>query len=173
MNINLGCGLKPEKGFINHDVEKHSKFIDITFDLNKLPYPYKDNTFSHINAFNVLEHVELPFYKIMNELYRIAKNDCIIDLVLPFYNSTSAHSIDHYTHNFEFSSFNFLKEPKAYPKFRIRGKLLKQTFKPSLFGKLIINIPIRWGAFRNTRDLFATIFGEVYTHMYVSIKVEK
>jgi len=164
MKLNIGCGNKPEKGYINHDIIKHSDFVDVSFNLNKIPYPYKDNTFCKIKAINVLEHVELPFYKIMNELYRIVKDKAIIEITLPYYNSTSAHSIDHYNHNFTFEIFNFLSDKINYHKFNIKGNLLEVKPKPTRLGKIIPKI------FRLKLSL---IFGEIYNQIYFKIEVEK
>jgi len=58
---------------INPDVQP-----DIVLDLNKLPYPFEDNTFDEIHAYEVLEHLgSLGDYKSLlaqfQELWRILK----------------------------------------------------------------------------------------------------
>ena len=44
-------------GYINVDW-KASTDPDVVYDLNKLPYPFEDNTFELIEAFHVLEHLD-------------------------------------------------------------------------------------------------------------------
>ncbi|HPC10341.1 MAG TPA: class I SAM-dependent methyltransferase, partial [archaeon] len=57
MKLNIGCGKKILKGYINLDVVKLPG-VDIVHDLNKYPWPFKDNYFDEIYADNVLEHLD-------------------------------------------------------------------------------------------------------------------
>jgi predicted SAM-dependent methyltransferase len=51
---------------------------DIFHDLTKLPYPFEDNTFEEIHAYEVLEHLGQQgdyetFFKQLEEFHRILK----------------------------------------------------------------------------------------------------
>ena len=69
--LNLGCGRFKKKDFINIDINPETN-PDILHDLNKLPYPFPDDSFSVITADHVLEHLNTPF-EIMRELHRILR----------------------------------------------------------------------------------------------------
>ena len=76
LNLNLGSGSKRIKNYIN--VDKYEVFKpDIIHDLEKLPYPFDDNSVDNIILSHILEHIgQSPniFNLIMQELYRICKN---------------------------------------------------------------------------------------------------
>jgi len=67
--LNLGCGQFPKQGYVNLDISLNAK-ADIFHDLNKFPYPFKNNSFSLIEADHILEHLKNPA-KVMRELHRI------------------------------------------------------------------------------------------------------
>ena len=67
--LNLGCGQFPKSGYVNLDIDSKTK-ADVFHDLAKFPYPFKDNSFSLIEADHVLEHLENPI-RVMKELHRI------------------------------------------------------------------------------------------------------
>ena len=80
LNIGAGNFCLGEDG-INHDLRKHREEIDITFDLNKFPYPLKDNDYDFIRAYDVLEHLD-NIIPVMDEFWRILKPNCEIELKL-------------------------------------------------------------------------------------------
>ena len=85
MKINLGSGNKKYEGFLNLD--KFNVFKpDFVHDLETFPYPFKDNEIEEIKMYHILEHLgQIPeiFNNIMTELYRICKNQAIIDIRVP------------------------------------------------------------------------------------------
>ena len=55
-------------------------------DLEKFPYPFDENSVDQIYMSHVLEHIggeSSVFNLIMQELYRICKNNSIIDIFVP------------------------------------------------------------------------------------------
>ncbi len=86
--LNLGCGKDIRKGYINIDFVKE-KGVDIVYDLNKLPLPFKDNEFDEILMLNILEHVSDPWL-LMCEINRIGKAGCIVKIVTPHFASGNA-----------------------------------------------------------------------------------
>lgn len=89
MKLHLGCGENIKEGYINHDIYK-DKGVDITFDLNKLPYPFKDNEFEEIFSEHVLEHLD-SVEKTLSEWYRISKSGAIIKIRIPHHASGNAY----------------------------------------------------------------------------------
>ena len=101
--LNLGCGRDTKKSYVNIDRMKVDG-VDVIHDLNKFPYPFKDNTFDEIYCKHILEHLD-DFTLVMDELYRISKNNAIIHIRVPFYNSY--HAFRDPTHKTFFSYDTF------------------------------------------------------------------
>ena len=72
MKLNLGSGLDIKKGWVNVDLDKRNG-ADVEHDLEKFPYPFKDNSVDKILMDNSLEHLEYTI-AVMRELHRICKN---------------------------------------------------------------------------------------------------
>ena len=69
--LNLGCGRDFRNGYINLDFVKN-KGVDIIWDLNKYPYPFKNPEFDEILVYNIMEHLDKP-NDFVRELWRIGK----------------------------------------------------------------------------------------------------
>lgn len=85
IKLNLGCGTNKLDGFINVD-KTNICDPDIIHDLEKFPYPFKDNSVKEIILSHVLEHLgQNPevFNLIIKEFYRICENGAIIDIRVP------------------------------------------------------------------------------------------
>ena len=55
---------------------------DINHDLNKFPYPFKDNSVDEIIMSHVLEHLDRPL-RVMEEIWRICKPGAIVNISVP------------------------------------------------------------------------------------------
>jgi len=79
--IEIGAGnrISDPIEWYNHDLIKHRPEIDIVFDLNKFPYPLKDNSMQVIRAYDVLEHID-NVIGFMNECHRIIKQGGVMEL---------------------------------------------------------------------------------------------
>ncbi len=104
--LNLGCGRDIREGFLNVDYAKFTG-VDLVYDLNRLPYPFKDNTFEKICLRNVLEHLEKPM-EVMQELHRISKPNARISVKGPHFSSNNVWG--DLEHKRGFSSKTFANE---------------------------------------------------------------
>jgi len=86
--LNLGCGTNIKKGYINLDQFKYPG-VDVIHNLNKYPYPFKDNSFDEILLLDILEHLKNPD-KCIRELWRISKNKSKIKIKVPHFTSINA-----------------------------------------------------------------------------------
>lgn len=88
--LNLGCGEFRKDGYVNVDCFAVSE-PDVRHDLDRLPYPFADDSFDLIEADHLLEHLEDPF-KVMRELHRIAADGCRIKLRVPHFSRGFTHA---------------------------------------------------------------------------------
>lgn len=95
--LNLGCGENKKDDFINIDWNREVE-PDIVHDLNKLPYPFEDNSFDLIEASHVLEHLDKPFL-VMKELHRLLKPDGRLIIKVPHFSRGFTHA--EHTHGFD------------------------------------------------------------------------
>lgn len=88
--LNLGCGEDKKQGYVNIDWQESVR-PDIVHDLNKVPYPFPDNEFDHVEAFHVLEHLDKPF-NIMREMHRILKPGGSLYVRVPHFSRGFTHA---------------------------------------------------------------------------------
>ncbi len=88
---------------------------DIVHDLNILPYPFEDNKFDEIHAYEVLEHCGQQgdfkfFFEQFNEFYRILKSNGIIYGSVPKHDSIWTWSDPGHTRVLTKETFSFLSQ---------------------------------------------------------------
>lgn len=135
MKLNLGAGkLDVRKDCINLDITNYLN-IDVVWDLNKLPLPFKDKEFNEILAYSILEHVN--YVSLMDELYRILKPNGIIRIRVPHFTYCEAYGDPTHINHFSYMTFFYftkdLKREYPFSKFsKFRGRITFQK-RPSLF----------------------------------------
>lgn len=84
MKINLGSGFKRYEGFVNVDDDPgvNPDYVVNLDDVN-IKLPFEDNSVSEIKAEHILEHIGAGFIPLMIELYRVAEDGCIFDIIAP------------------------------------------------------------------------------------------
>ena len=95
MKINLGAGATRYPDFVNCDYD--TKFNpEYVFDMEKEPWPFKDNSVSHVIAHHVLEHLGEGYFHALKELYRVCKPGAHVDIHVPhFRHSNQFHDPTH------------------------------------------------------------------------------
>ena len=105
MVLDVGCGKKKYPGAIGIDIDPQSD-ADNLHDLNRVPYPYDENTFDMIICDNCIEHLK-NVIDVAEELHRISKPLAIVKIIVPFYASRYAHTDPTHRHYFGWRSFDY------------------------------------------------------------------
>ena len=133
MKLNIGCGRKKMDGFINIDKAPEvepDKVVDIERGL-----PFEDNEFTHIYSEHCLEHIKPDKWAfVLNEIQRVAKDGCILELYLPFDNMGQRTNVDHYR-TFAWLSFDQFLEGSERSYYS-NLTLIKLTEDPNILTKL-------------------------------------
>lgn len=88
---------------------------DVVHDLEDLPYPFEDETFDEIHAYEVLEHTGnqgdwIFFFAQFSELHRILKPDGLIFGTVPAWNSVWAFGDPSHKRIISNASLTFLSQ---------------------------------------------------------------
>ena len=159
IKINLGCGEKYLKGFINSDINKAVR-ADKYFDLNKFPYLFRKNQADYILMDNVLEHLD-DIIAVMKEVHRILKPNGIVEIIVPYFKSDGAFHDPTHKHYFSENSLDYFSDQGDYNyyttfKFKILQKELAAKNSTKL-SKLRYIIPFK----RILRYLFFNMFDHI------------
>jgi SAM-dependent methyltransferase len=105
---------------------------DVLVDLNRPPYPFRENTFDAAYAFSVIEHLD-NFFGVFAELHRILRPGGFIVVLTPHFSNDgsyidpshrlhlSARSFDYFIEGTDiFASYGFYSKTR----FKIRERLL-------------------------------------------------
>lgn len=127
--LHIGCGYNKLKGYINIDKAPEVE-PDQVVDIEK-GLPFEDDYFDEIYSYHSLEHIR-PFKWdfVLEEIYRVSKNGCILKFHLPFDNMRNRGDEDHYK-TFCWHSFNhsYVKTGRNYyKKFLVKPLMNKPIF---------------------------------------------
>lgn len=83
MRLILGAGkhTPKEEGDIFVDIRPFHR-VDTVHDLNKIPWPFPDNTYSHVSAIHLVEHLQ-SLLDFMNEAWRVLAKGGSMYVVTP------------------------------------------------------------------------------------------
>jgi len=85
LKLNLGCGYKKFDGYLNADKYADSK-PDMVMDLETLPWPFPDNSATHVILSHVLEHLGQDpalFLRLIQELWRVCAPGAQVTISVP------------------------------------------------------------------------------------------
>jgi len=112
IKINLGAGKQIKSDFINHDISDLNG-IDVVHDLDVYPWPWKDSSVDYILMQDVLEHLS-DTVQPMNEINRILKNNGLIKIRVPYWNSWCAYADPTHKRYFHEHTFHFFDVNSPY-----------------------------------------------------------
>jgi len=132
--LDFGCGRakaeRADESVIGIDINRNSD-ADVIYDLNRVPLPFKDNSFDEIICNDILEHLE-DVFGVMAELHRIGKNQAVVRIRVPHFSSMDAYADPTHKRSFTSRSFNYITgnypELEFYTTLRFRKKKFKIEF---------------------------------------------
>lgn len=109
--LNLGCGNVPigveDADVINHDLTKHSPWVDLAWDLNEYPWFLGfAQPIDEIRMVDVLEHLEKPV-RALEECWLLLKPQGILRLRVPYGKSDNAMTDPTHIHFFMPKSLDY------------------------------------------------------------------
>jgi ubiquinone/menaquinone biosynthesis C-methylase UbiE len=125
--LNLGCGEDVKSGYVNMDLLK-LKGVDVVHDINKFPWPFKENEFDLVYTSHVIEHVD-DLVKVMAEIRRICKPKARIHIRVPHFSCGVSYRDPTHKRLFSYFTFDYFTEDCFYglPKFKIINRKLNFT----------------------------------------------
>jgi ubiquinone/menaquinone biosynthesis C-methylase UbiE len=86
MKINLGSGYRKDVSFINIDKDSNTN-PDYVIDIENDKLPFEDNTVEEVRARHIFEYIGNGYLSLIKEIYRVCKNEAIIDIQAIHYRS--------------------------------------------------------------------------------------
>ncbi len=171
LKLNLGSGKTSYAGFTNIDIVNLPN-VNVVWDLEKTPLPFKNNSVSEIITEHTLEHIR-NFFPLLEDIYRICKADALVKIAVPYFKYEGAFRDPTHVRFFterSFDHFNVDYEYNYYTKARFR--ILKvelhnvsKTSVQNLYKRIIKFIP-----FKSFLNMF---LWNMYSEIYYELEVIK
>lgn len=156
--LEIGCGKNPyfgKKGekVIHLDIVK-LPHVEVVHDLNKIPWPFKNNEFDEVRADNVLEHLD-NLVKVMKEIWRILKPNGIVKIWVPYFAHPNAFQDPTHKRFFTLKTFDYWDTSTETGKklnLEVRKKF-KIVKKKLIFGRKLKFIELFANKFENFYEI--------------------
>ena len=113
LKLDLGSGGAGKEGFYAVD-HMDLNGVDIIADLNQPLALLPDDSVSHIYTRHALEHID-EFLLLMKELWRVAKSDATIDIIVPHFSNVFAYSDPTHVRFFGLYTMFYFVAPEDQP----------------------------------------------------------
>lgn len=166
--LNLGSGNKSFPDAVNVDITDRTH-PDVVHDLNRCPWPFADNQFTEVRAYDVLEHLD-NVLSAMEEIHRVSRAGATVHITVPHFSSSNAFTDPTHKQYFSYFSMDYFTEghPTAfYSHARFRVRKTNFVFHPSLVNKLVWRLANNRPAKYEQR--WAWIFPAWYLHFELEV----
>jgi hypothetical protein len=121
LKLNMGSGFMKLDGYINADCSDICE-PDVKVDFNQLPWPWEDDTFQHIVAKDILEHLDsdkVPLTDIIKEMYRVSENGAVWEVQVPHHRSNHMWDDPTHKHTITPGTFNLFNRKSIIEGFKL------------------------------------------------------
>jgi predicted SAM-dependent methyltransferase len=169
--LNIGCGTKHIPGAVNLDVSQRVG-ADVVHDLNRLPWPFIDDAFDEVFAYDVIEHLE-SVVAALSEISRVSRRGATLHLTVPHFSSANAFTDVTHRHWFGWRSLDpFLASQETshslghYSRTKFRRIAAQIYFHPSLVNKFVWRCANQWP------DAYERRWAWVFPAWFMSVDLE-
>ena len=157
--LNLGCGEDYKSGWINLDFRNNVN-ADVKDDLNKFPYPFKENSFDEILLKMILEHLDNPI-NVLKEVIRISKNNARITVIVP--------------HAFSYANNTNIQHKNRFTENSFEKKLLKEyeLEELELVNKDFLFSVNKWKKYIPFKGFLKIFFNGIYDDLLFEFQIRK
>jgi SAM-dependent methyltransferase len=168
--LNLGCGLKHMPEAVNLDLSPDAA-PDVVHDLNAVPWPFSNDCFSEVLAYDVIEHLDNVTLA-MEQIHRVCRAGAVVKITVPHFSCSNAFTDPTHRHYFGWFSFDYYTGDNEFPFYsraRFRRRRTEMIFVPTLLNKLVWRLANR--APRRYERRWAWMFPAWY--LYFELEVIK
>lgn len=143
--LNLGCGNKHVEDAVNLDVTPDTS-PDVVHNLNVRPWPFPDDSFDEVMAYDVIEHLD-DVIASMEEIHRVCRDGAVVKITVPHFSSGNAFTDPTHRHYFSYFSFHYVTGEhnfSFYTRCRFRRRHQMIIFYPTLSSKVVRRLAKRW-----------------------------
>ena len=157
--LNLGCGPDYRKGWVNVDIRKDIK-ADIVHNLNKFPYPFKEDEFDITLISHTLEHLDYP-ERVLKEVVKICKSGAKLIVEVPHaFSYANATDMQH-RRNFTENSFT-------------RKHIMQYGLGALRLRKKVFLYPVnKWKKYIPLKRVLKIFFNGIYDNLLFEFKIGK
>lgn len=127
-SLNVGCGGRRLVDALGIDI-RPGPDVDVICDLNKYPWPFKDESFDMVYCCDIIEHLD-DVVKTMQEIHRVAQDKAKVIISTPHFSHPNSFRDPTHKWHFTIDSFDYFTEELKYPVYtKEKFKILKKEFK--------------------------------------------
>jgi SAM-dependent methyltransferase len=138
MKLNLGSGGKFISGCVNVDKNPRAPGVDVICDLDRYPWPFRDESVDEIFMAHCLEHL-VDHNRAMKEIHRILAKGGVVKIEVPHFTWQLAYQDPTHRHFFGFNTFAYYAHDCGYFDFQFSKCRAKLEFgkRLSIWNRLL------------------------------------
>lgn len=144
-SLHLGSGKKYMPGAVNVDLVAETG-PDVVHNLNRIPWPFPDNSFDQVHAYDVVEHLD-DVIATVQEIHRVCRPGAVVHITVPHFSCANAFRDPTHQHYFSALSFHYFTGENQfafYTSVKYRRRRNTIVFSPSLVNKVMTRLANRY-----------------------------